>query len=203
MLINTNFALINPVIDDVYGCFELCVKVGWINPNSPNDINVIQEQLLWERRNFETTVALALRLAEAGTKVVIRPHPSEHAGIWCRELSDHRNIHIAQGGRQLDWLAASQIMVQSGSTTGFEAFLMNHPTIALAPVNCEWDRVFISNHVNPVFRDAQSAAEAIWRHLDGSVPIVPHDTKAIDTLDRFVRLAPVWCSGIKCLIFTP
>ena len=176
VLINTNFALINPVIDDVYGCFELCVKVGWINPNSMDDIRVIQEQLLWERQNFETTVTLALRLADAGTKVVIRPHPSEHAGIWQCELSGHRNIHIAQEGRQLDWLAASRILVQSGSTTGFEAFLMNHPTIALAPGDCEWDRVFISNHVNPVFRDAQSAAEAIWRHLDGSDRIVPEGT---------------------------
>lgn len=188
VLINTNFASINPVIDDAYGSFELCVRVGWLQPNDPEDIRLLRAQYDWERTNFDAVLELAIKLTRQGVKVVLRPHPSENGAIWRDELADIDLLTITNEGDQLDWMRASQLLVHTGCTTGFESFLMNHPTVSLAPGENEWHEVMISNQVNTRLTNVGDAMDAITRHLDGTHPIIAREKGVMDRLDDFVRI---------------
>lgn len=184
VLFNTNFASINPAIDDIYGYFELCVRVGMMHVDNPEDMRLLNEQFLWERENFDAVLSLGLRLTGKGINVVLRPHPSENAEIWRKQISSVAGMHIADTGDQLDWLKASELMVHSGCTTGMEAFLMNHPVVALTPGNSPWHEVLTANLVNTTFNDVESAEAAIVAHLDGAIRLDDDRGDRLDCLGQ-------------------
>jgi len=168
VLINTNLASINPRIDDIYGYFELCVRVGVMDPNDRDDMHLLHQQFLWEREIFTAITTLAMRLAADGVSVVMRPHPSENAEIWQRHLAGIPGIEVVREGSQVDWLKASSLLVHSGCTTGLEAFLLGHPVAALTPGRFEFHDFFISNLVSETFSSVESARRAILDHLSGA-----------------------------------
>ena len=186
VLFNTNFASINPVIDDIYGCFELCVRVGLIKPNDDEDIRLYHQNILWERENFDAMVSLALALANAGVTVAIRPHPSENADIWVRQLGGIENVILANSESQIDWLRASELMVHSASTTGLEAFLLGIPAISLVPSDNEWGEKHLSNIVNKNFREVGDAQTAIMRYLQGEQSFLQNRKRLKSKLKYFL-----------------
>ena len=168
VLFNTNIASINPRIDDVYGYFELCVRVGVMDPNDPDDMRLLHRQFLWEREIFAAITTLAMRLAADGVPVVMRPHPSENAEVWQRHLAGIPGLEVIREGSQVDWLKASSLLVHSGCTTGLEAFLLGHPVLALTPGQFDFHDFFISNLVSESFASVDTARQAIHDHLGGA-----------------------------------
>jgi surface carbohydrate biosynthesis protein len=168
VLFNTNLASINPRIDDIYGYFELCVRVGVMDPNDPDDMGLLHRQFLWEREIFTTITTLAMRLAGDGVPVVMRPHPSENAEIWQRHLAGIPGLEVVREGSQVDWLKTSSLLVHSGCTTGLEAFLLGHPVLALTPGRFDFHDFFISNLVSERFSSVDAARQAIHDHLGGA-----------------------------------
>ena len=197
VLFNTNFASINPAIDDIYGYFELYVRVGMMHTDNPEDMHLLNEQFAWERGNFDAVLTLVLRLARDGVKIVLRPHPSENADLWRRQLADVPGVQVADQGDQLDWLKASTLMVHSGCTTGLEAFLMNHPVVALTPGDSVWHGVLTSNIVNTTYPDLFEAEAAIKQHLAVSQRLNQDRYEAAKRLDRYLAMTPIQPSAEK------
>ena len=167
VLFNTNFGATNPAIDDIYGFFELAVRVGRVNLDRPADFQMLWDAFVWERANFKALTTLALRLAGDGVSVILRPHPSENTNLWHRQLADISGLTVVSEGSQLDWLRASSLLVHSGCATGLEAFLLNHPVLTLVPGKNWWHDAQIANRVNLAFSDIELARQAIHDHLDG------------------------------------
>jgi surface carbohydrate biosynthesis protein len=168
VLFNTNLASINPRIDDIYGYFELCVRVGVMDPRDRDDMKLLHQQFLWEREIFFAMTTLAMHLAADGVPVVMRPHPSENAEIWQRHLAGIPGLEVIREGSQVDWLKASALLVHSGCTTGLEAFLLGHPVAALTPGQFGFHDFFISNLVSTNFSSVNAARRAIHDHLAGA-----------------------------------
>jgi surface carbohydrate biosynthesis protein len=190
VLFNSNLACINPKVDDIYGFFELCVHVGVADPGNAEQIQRLYEGFLWERANFKALTTLALKLAEDGVNVILRPHPSEYEGIWHDQMAGIPGITVTHEGSQLDWLKASSLMVHSGCTTGLEAFLMGHPVVALVPGEFSWHDTMISNLVNPTFKEISDARRAAHDHLDGTNDLNMDRAAAHTNLRPYLRCSP-------------
>lgn len=190
VLFNTNLASINPRIDDIYGYFELCVRVGVMDPNNPDDMRLLHRQFLWEREIFNAITTLAMRLAADGITVVMRPHPSEDAEIWQRHLVGIPGLEVIREGSQADWLKASSLLVHSGCTTGLEAFLLGHPVAALIPGEFDFHEFFISNLVSESFPSVDAARQAIHEHLGGARRLDGDREARTASLEPFLLQSP-------------
>lgn len=199
VLFNTNFGATNPAIDDIYGFFELCVRVGRVNLDKPADFQMLWDAFVWERANFEALTTLALRLAGDGVSVILRPHPSENTNLWHRQLADIPGLTVVSDGFQLDWLRASDLLVHSGCATGLEAFLLNHPALTLVPGENWWHDAQISNRVNPAFSDIELARQAIHDHLDGKHLLDADATTAEAQLRPYLQLTSEQSSAEKII----
>ena len=60
----------------------------------------------------------------------------------------------------MPWILASAVLVHGGCTTGMEAFVADHPALALRPNDNPWHGCFLSNLVNPNMADAAAAGRA-------------------------------------------
>lgn len=188
ILINTNFGSTNPISEDIYGGFELCVRVGLVDIESPDSLRAFQDWVSWERLNFDALLTVCLRLAETGQQVVLRPHPSENSDIWFEKLQGVRGIQVRPDGDQVDWLRASQIMVHPGSTTGLEAFLLGRPALSLTPKNHPWNETLIPNIVNPTEPDPAVAVARIAAHLSGTQPIDDDRRMVLERLHPYLEI---------------
>ncbi len=74
---------------------------------------------------------IAARLPDA--RVVVRPHPTEVWGGLAELIATRPNVLVTRAGTTSEWLRACDLMVHSGSTTGFESMVSRVRTIAYAP----------------------------------------------------------------------
>jgi surface carbohydrate biosynthesis protein len=66
--------------------------------------------------------------------IIIRPHPSENHEVWRGIIKDLHNVFMIHEGDVIPWIAASEMVIQNGCTTGVEARFLNKPVIAYRPV---------------------------------------------------------------------
>lgn len=71
--------------------------------------------------------------------VVIRPHPGENIQTYKKALDSYKNAYVLREGNAVNWLSASNCMIQNGCTTSIEAFLLKKPIISFLPLASSFD----------------------------------------------------------------
>lgn len=85
----------------------------------------------------------ALEQALPGMTLVIRPHPSEHHGVYHELASRCSRVRVSHHGNVLPWLLACRALVHNGCTTAVESYAMGVPAVAyLKTFNAEYDLDF-------------------------------------------------------------
>lgn len=171
ILFNMNYALINSIWNE-----GSTVNVGvaeetgaFDGPDREAKKKEYADYIVWERGNYNAMLELlgwAVRNIK-GLRFVIRPHPAERPDYWRRMVADAPNAVVITDSDPPPWIAHAVLVVHTGCTTGLEASLMKRPALNLLPV----DRPYagqVTNLVNPVFRTAAAAAEAIAAFLGGA-----------------------------------
>ena len=130
VLLNTNFSVINshPAYGDFMSRMRASGKVV-----SPEQERIWGEYLRKKRSLFDDYQQLVRLLHARGHAVVIRPHPSEDQAVWKRLVSGMNNVHVIHDDSANAWMLAAAAIIQSGCTTGLEAYLLDRPLIAYMP----------------------------------------------------------------------
>ena len=148
VLVNTSAGGINSNWGSLHAYIDVLHKVGWVK-----NVGDIASHIRDDAVAMDLLVTFAIRAAERGLRVIVRPHPSENAETWKFLLG--QDATILANGWHLPWLAAAQVTVHAGCTTGYEAALMGRPAIAIRthrPV----DAAFASNAINPAYSPEQA-----------------------------------------------
>lgn len=209
VLVNTNFAAINPREGDTLTVFRLCADVGILDPTQADDLEYFRAWCRWERANIQTVLATIRAVLNRGpqTAIIVRPHPSENLKPWVRAAAPVAGVDIRREGDHLAWTLGSELLVQASCTTGLEAFLLDHPVISLTPGEDPWHEFFAVNHCTSRVDSAGQAAEAVARVISGDRSglaeradalerLRPHllidgkSTATRRTIDALTRIAP-------------
>jgi surface carbohydrate biosynthesis protein len=163
VLINTNFAQINPYDHDCLNYYDRCVIAGTYKADEPGDLKKFHEMMRWERANFETMVAFirGLRREVRELAVVVRPHPSECVERWEAAYAKDPDVQIVRDPDYISWIRAATAVVHSSCTTGLEAYFLDAKAISLTPGNPALNAAFISNLANPTHNRADGAVGLI------------------------------------------
>jgi surface carbohydrate biosynthesis protein len=168
VLVNTNYASINPFDIDIYNYYRRCVEIAVYDDNDPQDWEKFSQLIDWETRNLGLMMAFIQRWPEIdGAPIVVRPHPSESLQFWHDTMAPLGHVDVIEDTDHLAWIAASRLMIHTSSTTGLEAFLLGTPSMNLCPPNSPFSTHFISSIVNPSFDTVEEALrQARARVLD-------------------------------------
>lgn len=166
ILINTNYASINPFDIDVYNYYQRCVDVAVYDDRDPEDHAKFDRLIGWEHQNLRLIVDFIRRWPKGGSMpIVVRPHPSESTKFWHDIMEPLDHVSVIEDTDHLAWTAASEWMVHTSSTTGLEAFLLGVPSISLCPPNSPFSGHFLSNTVNTSFNDVGKALRHVWERV--------------------------------------
>jgi surface carbohydrate biosynthesis protein len=174
VLINTDYGSINNATMDLDGFREMLVRVGYVDPTSTADLDLMEDRVIHDQNAMASVEALVLAMnAEApGRKLVLRPHPTESDIVW-RELAERvDNLTVITGTRAPEWILAADYMIQTGCTTGVEAAILGTPTIGMVcqPEGIVHPDLILTHRVNPVLRSVEAVVEAIARLDAGDAP---------------------------------
>ena len=86
-------------------------------------------------------------------EIVIRPHPSENAGVWNEIADRHKNCICTSEGAAIDWILKSDVLLHNSCTTAVEAALLGVPALAYAPNYHQLYDFFLPNLLSQTFRD--------------------------------------------------
>ena len=186
VLVNTNFASINPFDHDACNYFDRCVQVGVIDPDIAADVEAFHDWCAWERANFTELLSLIGRLTDGGAAIplIIRPHPSENHAPWHQTFAGRENVTIIEDPDYTSWILASQAMAHTGCTTGLEAYLLGVPSVSVQPAKSSWNGNVLSNEVNQTASTAELAEQMLRDQLAGKATI------ALNSKDAGKRLRP-------------
>lgn len=169
VLVNTNYASINPFDFDTFAYYRRCVDVGVVVPGDPVDMEMFHGWCDWERNNVRAMMDFLRGMAadQPHIPVVVRPHPSENASVWQRALASFANVTVVVDRDHVPWLRACAVLAHSGSTTGLEAFLFAREAVNICAGSSNWHDRFIAPVVNTVARSGDEAVEAVSRLMEG------------------------------------
>ena len=131
LLVNTNFGLVNHYVDAKSGVVPLPP-----GDHSEEAQKIGEGLVAYRRAMFEAFQSMVPAVATEFPEktIVVRPHPVEKHDVWEAIAKRHNNVVIAQEGNVLPWLLAAQALIQSGCTTGVEAYGLGVPVVAYEPV---------------------------------------------------------------------
>ena len=93
--------------------------------------------------------------------LLIRPHPSEEQETYTRFSRKYPNVEVVNNqGSARPWILASDILIQTGCTTGAEAAAMSHPTISIQEKDSELVQFRATNQVSYLTHTAEEAYQA-------------------------------------------
>lgn len=148
LLINTNFTDVNPYLPGL-GLF-----VPSKDPSRPPQFGQagkgmprpFAEGLLAHKQAIlDDFLAMipALEQSLPGMMLVLRPHPSEHHGVYDELARRCSRVRVLHRGSVLPWLLACRALVHNGCTTAVESTAMGVPAVAyLKTFNAEYDMDF-------------------------------------------------------------
>lgn len=168
ILINTNYASINPIDGDTLRYYQRCVAAGIIDPDNAADISDFEAWCAWEHANIARLLELLGRYRDqlCPMRIILRPHPSERLTFWEELLADQPGIKVIRQGDHLPWTLGAHAVLHTSCTTGLEAALLDRPTLSLRAPEAGWDDLFLSNLVNQVAHDAESGADWLQRQIE-------------------------------------
>lgn len=135
VLVNTNFTDVNPYLPGL-GLFvpskdaSRPQRMGQVGKGMPRPF--AEGLRAHKQAILDDFLAMipALETALPGVTIVIRPHPSEHHGIYHELASRCSRVRVEHRGNVLPWLLACRALVHNGCTTAVEAYALGVPAIA-------------------------------------------------------------------------
>lgn len=158
---------------------------GYLNSSWGSKIRSINDQvrtvrawyegvLAWEKENIAMMRdVMDWCIENLDQTVAIRPHPAENLSFWTDLYGDR--AAIIRGADPVPWMAAADLVVHSGCTTGLEAVLLDKPVLNLEPRPHPFVQTIL-REINATVDNAQSARTVISQFLKfGSGPIAGLD----------------------------
>ena len=176
ILVNTNFGIINTSWESLEEVTRIHVDAGFVKPEDPASMQAWQDQIEFEELNKAAILEAVRELARRrpGQKIVVRPHPAEDLKRWEDAFPGLPNVEIVREGPHVPWTLACRMLLHTSCTTGFEARVAGKTAFSLVPKPNWISDSFISNQVNPVFRNAPDLVAAVEKFLDaGEAPALP------------------------------
>jgi surface carbohydrate biosynthesis protein len=189
ILINTDSGSINGTIPQLDKYLKVLVQIGWIDPNSPEDVALFEEHIEHDRNNIAAIedFARAMKAELPDRRLILRPHPAEDPAHWERVAREVGNLTVVTNTNATEWILAADCLIQTGCTTGVEAAVMGIPTIGLVrqPEDFLHPKVRLSNWLNPIVRDPSEVVEAIRQLSSGQ-----QETFGANREEKLRSLAP-------------
>ena len=168
VLVNTNYAGVNPYDIDTYSFFLRCLDVGVMDPTRSGQWERFDSLMAWEQSNLRSLCRFIHGLLEIrpSTNIVIRPHPSENPTPWERHFGSIDTVEVVNDRDHLSWILASQVIVHTSCTTGLEAALLGKPVVGICSDEHSWHKGFISNEVGSICKTDSEAVHAVISLLE-------------------------------------
>jgi len=168
ILFNTNFGQINSIWADMNQVVEIAGRAGLVDLKNPDSVAEYRKKLDWEDANrIEITKLIDWALTRlTDYKIVLRPHPGERMEIWQETFGNRERFVLVPRSNPHPWVEAADVVVHTTCTTGLEAALLDKPVVNVVPVpHPTFD--YITNYVNPSFKDWKEAATALDAYVKG------------------------------------
>jgi surface carbohydrate biosynthesis protein len=181
LLINTNFTDVNPYLPGL-GLFvpskdpSRPARFGQAGKGMPRPF--AEGLQAHKRAILEDFLAMipALEQALPGITLVVRPHPSEHHGIYHELAKRCSRVRVVHRGNVLPWLLACRALVHNGCTTAVESSAMGVPAVAyLKTFNAEYDMDFqgLPNRLSVQCRHLDELVSALRTIIRGAAVANP------------------------------
>jgi len=133
VLINTNFGPGNysPYFKRSY--FDVMKSFGRINTPEDEQYYKARESYFLKLYKFYIQALRSLALRHPDKKFILRPHPVENHDNWIQALAGLDNVSVVYEGSAVHWIAAADMLIHTGCTTGLEAYIMGKPVVRLNP----------------------------------------------------------------------
>ncbi len=176
LLLNTNFALVNPYFDTLHK--HSAATLAEKNPTSRfanADLRTFRADL------FERIRALVPHLSARfpDSQIIVRPHPGESSQAWEDAAAGCSNVHVVFEGAVVPWLLACAALVHNGCTTSVEAGILGVPAIAYEPVTSE---LYAEDIANRLSRSVASDEEL----FDALAPLLAANDTSSESIARNV-----------------
>ena len=115
----------------------------------------------------------ALEQALPGMTLVLRPHPSEHHGVYHELAGRCSRVRVMHQGNVLPWLLACRALVHNGCTTAVESYAMGIPAVTyLKTFNPEYDLDFqgLPNRLSVECRTLDELTSVLRDTVEGNGP---------------------------------
>ena len=130
VLINGNFGSANHAMGQEYLLNELESR-GWFNNPMKKEYQL--KRIAFQKKILNKMVDLSIAIAKTGTKVIVRPHPSENIEFWKKNTKNIKNIKIIRSGNVIDWMVSAKLIIHNGCTTAVEGLLLGKTIISYRP----------------------------------------------------------------------
>lgn len=179
VLVNTNFTDVNPYLPSL-GLFvpsrddSRPARFGQAGKGMPREF--AEGLQVHKQAILDDFLAMlpALEQALPGVRLVVRPHPSEHHGVYHEVARQCRRVHVAHRGNVLPWLLASRALVHNGCTTAVEGYAMGVPTVAyLKTFDARYDLDFqgLPNRLSMQCRSLDELVTSLQAIIAGAGPM--------------------------------
>jgi surface carbohydrate biosynthesis protein len=198
LLINTNFAAANARDLDAYSYFEICARAGWVDPDSPDDIEAwFFDAMRYEKACLRSISAYVRGLVSEGFpwNIVIRPHPAEKFDTWSRNFDGLPGTQVLREGDHTAWTKAAGLLVHPSCTTGMEAYLMDTPAACIVPNDATRGRVMVSSLINPTFATVGDLRRFTMNHAAGKLGDDAEPPNYDAVLSEYLTIWPDKLSG--------
>ena len=186
VLINTNFSILNSIWQSTEQVTRIQVQAGFTNPNDAASLRLWQDYIDCEQANLNAMHVAIRELARRRPqqRIVVRPHPGEDLRKWDGLFSEHPNVAVIREGPHMPWTLASELLLHTSCTTGFEAYVAGKTALSLTPRPSWITSSLISNHVNPTFEDPLALVAAAEAILDGGQ--APEPASSAEWAEQYV-----------------
>jgi surface carbohydrate biosynthesis protein len=165
VLINTDCGFVNNRVRNRDEFHELLEKIGWIDPNSQVDQEMVADVFQNDEDNLRAIEGFirSMEKARPDRHIILRPHPAERMEIWRSIERTVKNLKVIEGTEAPEWILAADCLIQTGCTTGVEAAILGTPTIGLVchPTPIKMPGYLLTNQINPIARSIDDAIVAI------------------------------------------
>lgn len=158
ILLNTKFPMVNNIARTIGDYTDYLKSVGKVRSKEHEALirrfAMVQQQVFFRMLDLVPTLARAFQ----SHTIIIRPHPSEDDAPWVERAKDLANVNVVFEGNVLEWITASDVVVQSNCITGIETFLLEKASISYRPVKDDEAEFELARRVG---LQASTDAEAI------------------------------------------
>lgn len=168
VLFNSNMAQRNSIWVEKEDYLKIQVMAGGVDPNDPESVQRFHQQFEFERANSEAFMSALYWCLQniKNHRIVVRPHPVERVELWHEIAERYPQLHVADNAHHVPWMMAADAVVQTNSTTGLEAALLERPTVNLVPnTGGHWENIYVGTRVNPTFADWREGVGALAEFL--------------------------------------